>query len=171
MLYFDRGYTMLLNVVFLDFTVYVTQSDKKGTYSLSNYTALCACDLIKVKDICLKILHKICDRNCEKGSYSLSNCMHLTIHCEACEYGTNLKFGHLTLLTWFYSWEQFYINGLNTPWIATNWSWKLRKAIRPLFADPVTFYYGDVVLCVNITAKDHSVRKLWALKVRKVERL
>ena len=85
MLYLDRGYTVLLNVVFLD-PVW-----QKGTYSLSNYTALCTCDFIKVKDICLKIY--------------------------------------------------------------------------------TTFYYGDVVLCVNTTAKYHSVRKLWALKVRKVERL
>ena len=45
----------------------------------------------------------ICDRIWEKGSYSLSNCIHLTVHCETCEYGTNLKFGHLTFLTWFYS--------------------------------------------------------------------
>ena len=44
----------------------------------------------------------ICDRICEKGSYSLSNRMCLTVHCVTCEYGTNLKFGHLTLLTWFY---------------------------------------------------------------------
>ena len=33
------------------------------------------------------------------------------------------------------------------------------------------FYYGDLVLGVNFTAKDHSVRKLWALKVEKLERL
>ena len=36
------------------------------------------------------------------GSYSLSDCMHLTVHCLTCEYGTSLKLGHLTLLTWFY---------------------------------------------------------------------
>ena len=56
----------------------------------------------------------ICDRICEKGSYSLSNWMHLIIHCVTCEYGTNLKFGNLTVLTWFYSWQQLYINRLNT---------------------------------------------------------
>ena len=76
----------------------------------------------------------ICDQISEKGSYSLSNCMHLTVCCVTCEYGTNLKFGHLTLLTWFYFWEQFYLNRLNTLW------GKLRKAIRPLFADLVTFH-------------------------------
>ena len=38
-----------------------------------------------------------------KRSYSLSNCMQLTVHCETCEYFTNPKFGHLTLLTRFYS--------------------------------------------------------------------
>ena len=41
----------------------------------------------------------ICDRLCEKGSYSLSNCMCLTIHNLTCEYGTSTKFGHFTLLT------------------------------------------------------------------------
>ena len=45
----------------------------------------------------------ICDRICEKGSYSLSNCIYLAVHCVTCEYGTKLKFGHLTLLTEFYS--------------------------------------------------------------------
>jgi len=29
------------------------------------------------------------------------------------EYGTNLKFGHLSLITWFYFCEQFYVNRLN----------------------------------------------------------
>ena len=84
------------------------------------------------------LLHNNCDRICEKGSYSLSNWTHLTVRCVTCEYGTNLKFGHFTLLTWFYSWEQFYMNRVNTLWAVINWSWKLRKAIRPLFADPVT---------------------------------
>jgi len=41
----------------------------------------------------------ICDRLCEKGSYSLSNCTCLTIHNLTCEYGTNKKFGHFKLLT------------------------------------------------------------------------
>jgi len=31
------------------------------------------------------------DRICEKGSYSLSDCIYLTVHCWTCEYGTNLK--------------------------------------------------------------------------------
>ena len=62
-----------------------------------------------------------------------------TVYSERCEYGTNLKFGDLALLTWFYSWEQFYIIRLNKLWVVTNWNWKLRKAIRPLFADPVTY--------------------------------
>ena len=79
-----------------------------------------------------------CDRFCKRGSYSLSICMHLTIHYETCEYGINLKFGHITLLTWFCFWEQFYINRMNTLWVITNWIWKLRKAIRPLFTDSVT---------------------------------
>ena len=74
----------------------------------------------------------------QKGVYSLSNCMYLTVHCVAHEYGNNLKFGHLTLLTWFYCREKFCINRLNTLRVIFNWSWKLRKAIRPLFADPVT---------------------------------
>jgi len=86
----------------------------------------------------------ICDQICEKGSYSLFNWMHLTVHCVTCEHGTNLKFGDCTLLTWFYSWEKFYINRLNTLWGATNWSWKLRKAIRPLFSDPVTYTISHV---------------------------
>ena len=41
----------------------------------------------------------ICDRLCEKGSYSLSNCTCLTIHNLTCEYGTSTNFGHFTLLT------------------------------------------------------------------------
>ena len=73
----------------------------------------------------------------------LSNCMHLTVHRETCEYGINLKFGHLTLLTWLYFWEQFYINRLNTLWVITNWSWKLGKVIRSLFADPVTYVHAQ----------------------------
>ena len=36
-------------------------------------------------------------------SYSLSNCIYLTVHCVTCEHGTNLKIVHLTLLTGFYS--------------------------------------------------------------------
>ena len=48
------------------------------------------------------------------------------------------NFGHCTLLTWFYFGEKFYINRLNTILAVTNWSWKLRKAIRHLFAVPVT---------------------------------
>ena len=90
------------------------------------------------------------DRICEKGSCSLSNCMHLTVHCETCEYDTSLKFGYPTLLTLFYSWEQFHINRMNTLWAVTNWSWKLRKAIRPLFADPVTLYARRDYLSVCI---------------------
>ena len=79
-----------------------------------------------------------CDWICEKGSYSLSNWMCLTIHCVTCKHGTNLKFGHLTHLTWFYFWTKFHFNRLNTVWVVTNQSWNLRKAIRPLFTDPVT---------------------------------
>ena len=36
----------------------------------------------------------------KKGSYNLSNWMHLTIHYVTCKHGTNLKFGHIILLTW-----------------------------------------------------------------------
>ena len=85
-----------------------------------------------------QLIYKRITKLCEKGSYSLSNWMHLTVRCVTLEYGTSLKFSHLTLLTWFYSWEQFYINRLNALCTVTFWSWKLRKAIRPLFADPVT---------------------------------
>jgi len=73
-----------------------------------------------------------------KGVYTLSNWMHLTIHCVTCEHGANLKFGYLTLLTWFCSWEQFSNNRLNTLRVETNWSWNFRKAMRPLFTDSVT---------------------------------
>ena len=70
------------------------------------------------------------------------------------------KFGHLTLLTWFYSWEQFYINRLNTLWVATNWSWKLRKAtIRPLSADLVTNIPDDkLIVLLYYTVSDCSIR-------------
>ena len=37
-----------------------------------------------------------CDQLCEKGSYSLSNYIYLTIHNLTCEY---MKFGHCVLLT------------------------------------------------------------------------
>ena len=40
-----------------------------------------------------------CDQICEKRSYNLSHCTYLAIHNFTCEYGTNLKFGHFTLLT------------------------------------------------------------------------
>ena len=53
--------------------------------------------------------------------------MHLIINCVTCENGTNQKFGHFALLTWFYSWEQLYINRLNTLWVVTFWSWKCCK--------------------------------------------
>ena len=72
--------------------------------------------------------------------------MHLTIHCVTCEYGTNLKFGHLTLLTWFYAWEQSYINRLNTLWVVTFWSWKLRKAINP-FSHICTYLFSNFPHC------------------------
>ena len=85
----------------------------------------------------------------QKGAYSLSNWINLTMYCGACEHGINLKFGRLTLLTWFFSWEQFYINRLNTLWVVTNWSWKSRKAPRPLFIDPVMFMVmpEPIILC------------------------
>jgi len=94
--------------------------------------------------LALTLMDHICDRICKKRSYSLSNRMHLTVHCETCDYGTDLKFGHLTLLTWFCTWKQFYINWLNTLWVATNWSWKLRKAIRPL-----SQIQSHIILCWN----------------------
>ena len=48
---------------------------------------------VKVKDKGKKTHeHGYSNRICKKGSYSLSNCMHLTVHCDTCEYGTNLKF-------------------------------------------------------------------------------
>jgi len=53
--------------------------------------------------------------------------MHLIINCVTCENGTNQKFGHFALLTWFYSWEQLYINRLNTLWVVTFWSGKCCK--------------------------------------------
>jgi len=65
-----------------------------------------------------------------KGSYSLSVWMHLTVHCVTCEYGTNLKFGHLTLLKLFYSDSNFTSIGW-THWVVTNWSWKSKKAKDP----------------------------------------
>ena len=37
------------------------------------------------------VMKPIGDWICKKGSYSLSNCMYLTVHCWTCEYGTNLK--------------------------------------------------------------------------------
>ena len=42
----------------------------------------------------------ICDPVCEKGSYSLSNCIYMVTHNLTGEYGTSLKFGHSTTLTW-----------------------------------------------------------------------
>ena len=57
----------------------------------------------------------ICDWICERGLIAFPIlCIWPSIVKHDCEYGTNLKFGHLTFLTWFYSWEQFYINRLNT---------------------------------------------------------
>ena len=93
--------------------------------------------------------------------------MHLTVHCLTCEYGTNLKFGHLTLFRWFYSWEQFYINRLNTQWVATNWSWKLRNPIRPLFVDPVTFMAHCALLTPQVCTYTlfMFIETLWSLTV------
>ena len=42
----------------------------------------------------------ICDPVCEKGSYSLSNCIYMVTHNLTGEYGTSLQFGHSTTLTW-----------------------------------------------------------------------
>jgi len=79
----------------------------------------------------------ICDQICEKGSYSLSNWMYLTVHCVTFEYDTNLTFGHLTLLTWFYSWflrEIFCINGLNILWVvSTQLKLEIKKGYKTLF--------------------------------------
>ena len=115
----------------------------------------------------MQLIDYICDCICKKGSYSLSNCMHLTVHCLTCEYGTNLKFGHLTLFRWFYSWEQFYINRLNTQWVATNWSWKLRNPIRPLFVDPVTFMAHCALLTPQVCTYTlfMFIETLWSLTV------
>ena len=41
-----------------------------------------------------------CDPVCEKGSYSLSNCIYMVTHNLTGEYGTSLQFGHSTTLTW-----------------------------------------------------------------------
>ena len=40
-----------------------------------------------------------CDHICEKGSYSLSDCMNLSTHNFHCDKGTILKFSHRILLT------------------------------------------------------------------------
>ena len=45
-------------------------------------------------------LLEICDPVCEKGSYSLSNCIYMVTHNLTVEYGTSLQFGHSTTLTW-----------------------------------------------------------------------
>ena len=105
------------------------------------YKSVCVSVCVQKDSMDKSVLSKknICDRICEKRSYSLSNWMCLTIHCVTYKHGTNLKFGHLTLLTWFYFWEKLQFNRLNTEWVVTNQSWNLRKAIRPLFADPVTY--------------------------------
>ena len=42
----------------------------------------------------------ICDPVCEKGSYSLSNCIYMVTHNLTGEYGTSLQFGHSTTLPW-----------------------------------------------------------------------
>ena len=41
-----------------------------------------------------------CDPVCEKGSYSLSNCIYMVTHNLTGEYGTSLQFGHSSTLTW-----------------------------------------------------------------------
>jgi len=91
---------------------------------------------------CLNVpsLSLICQQICTNEFCSLWNWMHLTVHYVTCENGTILKFGHRALKIWFYPWEQFYINRLNMLGVVTNWSWKYRKATRPLglFVKPVT---------------------------------
>jgi len=43
--------------------------------------------------------NNICDPVCEKGSYSLFNCTHLTAHTFTCEFGITLQFCPLVPLT------------------------------------------------------------------------
>ena len=76
----------------------------------------------------------------------------LIIHCETCEYGTNLKFDHLTLLAWFYSWEKFCINRLNTLWVTTDWVWNLRKTIRPFsqIRSQLLLVFVHIYTCIYI---------------------
>ena len=45
-------------------------------------------------------VYYICDPVCEKGSYSLSNCIYMVTHNLTGEYSTSLQFGHSTTLTW-----------------------------------------------------------------------
>jgi len=74
----------------------------------------------------------ICDPVCEKG---LSNCMYLTICNLTCEYVITLIFSLLIL----YGWMQYEVDWLKARWVMMNQTLQFRKAIRPLFADRVTF--------------------------------
>jgi len=71
-------------------------------------------------------MDKICDRICEKGSYSLSDFMYLTIDNLTFEYGTNIKFGNYTI-----SRRNIKKNRLNTLEVMTHQTWKFGKAINP----------------------------------------
>ena len=65
-----------------------------------SYYGVQRCQITEVVFYTKVLVNDICDRVCRKWSYSLSNCMYLTIHNLTCVYGTSPTFaGHFTLLT------------------------------------------------------------------------
>ena len=65
-----------------------------NTLNISDFISKCT------NYIYIYIYIYICDPVCEKGSYSLSNCIYMVTHNLTGEYGTSLQFGHSTTLTW-----------------------------------------------------------------------
>ena len=80
-----------------------------------------------------------------------------------------MKFGQLTLLTWFYTWETFCNNRLNTLWVVANWSWKSRKAIRLLFVDLVTICLDLIIVIKQCHNNNNhiliSLLMYWAVSI------
>ena len=93
----------LINIyIILTQTVYL-YSYKMLTWSFNNTCIWLSMYYHKILPtcmcVCFKLDQTICDPVCEKGSYSLFNCMYLTIHNSTCECGITLQFGPFRLLT------------------------------------------------------------------------
>jgi len=88
---------LLVNVSYVGSILLLAIHYCKSYYTMLEYYKLLACIYYAIfVTVCMlrncylssKMLQCTGDQICEKGSYSLSDCMHLTIHNLTCEYGT-----------------------------------------------------------------------------------